>query len=73
MLKTFEQFENQMNSESNPPNYQEAQGDKNCGNCGAFKTMEESGQGWCEMFNVNVESNYVCDDWMDKQEWQQHK
>lgn len=71
MLHTFDQFIKESHLSNTPPNYRKAEGNKTCGNCGAFHNKDYS-TGYCEMFNVQVKENYTCDDWMNEQQWQQH-
>lgn len=44
------------------PNYKKAEGEHNCGNCGAYY------QGYCEMYGQMVKANYICDKWYARKE-----
>lgn len=44
-----------------PPNYEMAEGERSCGNCGAYE------EGYCKMFETQVDPEYVCDDWVSEE------
>lgn len=46
------------------PGYRISEGEKKCSNCAAFEN------GFCYMFQQDVRPYYVCNDWVDDEEWE---